>query len=963
MADDQDLQNDAALANRMNPLGGTRSGRGSFGAVMDAKPIRELNAELTKTERLLGGITNQLSRAGGAGSKFVGGIKGFFGKGVEGATGGNVMTNYSHAQQSANSARTMGRPTSPQDSFYDANVTGHPGGTLTDMAHGGGGGGRGGLGGFLGRFGGGDPYLGSVVFQQAGQASSSIGALIGGRGQRTMNNGVPMNLAAASLGFNTQAGTFSPQYGRQQMMAGLAARNPLSGALGGEDIAQGTALLRSRFGPTLAGGDSPLMRGTQGVAGLLPGIGVAGAAGVMAHLASPGVMAATLPHDAGLIARGGRVRSPDEALRKLAETAIGGKLNQMSPEAVELKLFRGRGRDNLMMLVGGDQTTADAVVQYALASATHGRNTGGGTLDMARMSQSAAGMRQLKAAGIGTSYFQNTLELEQERSRTDYGNLEATRGLREAENDLLRSINRGLQGFATALAPAQLALEKVGSSASMVSDVLLSAFALQQLNAGKLLGSGGLGRGTIGGAGRAGTALRAGGRLLRGGALLAGGQVAGSLISGIGEKDGKQNWVAKDVGTIAKYAGAGAAIGSMFGGPVGTGIGAALGTAAGAVHAVIGNHILGGGQEQDVGDPVGTIKNSHNLNPTFLQRLQAMFAENPRLSITSGWRSYERQAQLYAEYKSGRRKAPAAPPGRSKHEKGLAADLGPRSEYPWIKANAARFGLHLPMPGIEPWHVEPKGVTAGVTPSGGTSSSTGSTGKGGGASISGPSAAPRGLVGAALLDSIRARPGTVSNFGGGVGSDSEGLGTAPPTGTGVRLTGPQIKQFALAAGFPPDVARIMAAIALGESSGNTRAHNPNAKTGDNSYGLWQINMLGNMGPARRASFGIKSNEELFDPMTNARAAKKIYDSQGYRAWSVYKKDAHKQYLDDVGDPISTGSGNSSVMVTGGGGTTIQKLDLHLNIKTDRITDSEARRLAEMTMAEIDKLARLTQVSS
>ena len=88
----------------------------------------------------------------------------------------------------------------------------------------------------------------------------------------------------------------------------------------------------------------------------------------------------------------------------------------------------------------------------------------------------------------------------------------------------------------------------------------------------------------------------------------------------------------------------------------------------------------------------------------------------------------------------------------------------------------------------------------------------------------------------------------------------------------------------------------MAAIGLAESGGNPRAHNPNASTGDNSYGLMQINMLGAMGPERRAAFGIQSNEELFDPLTNMKAAKKIFDSQGLGAWSVYKSGAYKQHL-------------------------------------------------------------------
>jgi Lysozyme like domain len=52
------------------------------------------------------------------------------------------------------------------------------------------------------------------------------------------------------------------------------------------------------------------------------------------------------------------------------------------------------------------------------------------------------------------------------------------------------------------------------------------------------------------------------------------------------------------------------------------------------------------------------------------------------------------------------------------------------------------------------------------------------------------------------------------------------------------------------AGATAEEARTFAAIEQAESRGNPKAHNTNARTGDNSYGLWQINMLGRMGPAR-----------------------------------------------------------------------------------------------------------------
>lgn len=99
----------------------------------------------------------------------------------------------------------------------------------------------------------------------------------------------------------------------------------------------------------------------------------------------------------------------------------------------------------------------------------------------------------------------------------------------------------------------------------------------------------------------------------------------------------------------------------------------------------------------------------------------------------------------------------------------------------------------------------------------------------------------------------------------------------------------QIAQLAYAAGWRGENLTIMTAVAMRESGGNPRAHNPNRGTGDNSYGLWQINMIEKYGPARRASFGITSNEQLFDPMTNARAAFILGDNgKSTYHWTQYR---------------------------------------------------------------------------
>lgn len=111
------------------------------------------------------------------------------------------------------------------------------------------------------------------------------------------------------------------------------------------------------------------------------------------------------------------------------------------------------------------------------------------------------------------------------------------------------------------------------------------------------------------------------------------------------------------------------------------------------------------------------------------------------------------------------------------------------------------------------------------------------------------------------------------------------------------LTPAQLATVLKAGGFTGTALVKSIAIALAESSGNDHALNDNPKTGDLSYGILQINMRGDMGPARRKSFGISSNEDLFDPVTNARAGYKLSNSgKSFSPWSTYKSGAYQKYM-------------------------------------------------------------------
>ena len=75
-------------------------------------------------------------------------------------------------------------------------------------------------------------------------------------------------------------------------------------------------------------------------------------------------------------------------------------------------------------------------------------------------------------------------------------------------------------------------------------------------------------------------------------------------------------------------------------------------------------------------------------------------------------------------------------------------------------------------------------------------------------------------------------------------------------------------------------------IAKRESNGRPLAYNGNRNTGDSSYGLFQINMIGDLGPTRLEKFNLQSNKELFDPVTNAEIT--YYMTEGGSNWSAWK---------------------------------------------------------------------------
>jgi cell wall-associated NlpC family hydrolase len=133
----------------------------------------------------------------------------------------------------------------------------------------------------------------------------------------------------------------------------------------------------------------------------------------------------------------------------------------------------------------------------------------------------------------------------------------------------------------------------------------------------------------------------------------------------------------------------------------------------------------------------------------------------------------------------------------------------------------------------------------------------------------------------------------------------------------------QIYAYARAAGFTPDQAVTMTAVALAESGGNSMAH---ATRGEDSRGLWQINM-----DAHRQW----ANLDAYDPAVNARLAYEVSrQGRDISPWTVTHGQSEARYLDyraqaqraaiDAGDGSGLGNwsgveGYGHAAPAGGGG--------------------------------------------
>ena len=200
--------------------------------------------------------------------------------------------------------------------------------------------------------------------------------------------------------------------------------------------------------------------------------------------------------------------------------------------------------------------------------------------------------------------------------------------------------------------------------------------------------------------------------------------------------------------------------------------------------------------------------------------------------------------------------------------------------------------------------------------------------------------------------------GKVQGQFGGSSGGALAASTLPPPNTNPKLL--RIMQAARAAGFQGEDLIRMTAVAMAESSGNVQAFNNNARTGDLSYGAFQVNMRDNLGPARRRQYGLDNNEALFDLGTNARVAKAIFDSQGINAWGAFRDGSFQRWMGQArtAAPSVMGSVGSTVAAAGGAvapSTALQAQELQQNLKSLNTQDTRLSTAIEDLTQWLQKL--------
>jgi len=112
-----------------------------------------------------------------------------------------------------------------------------------------------------------------------------------------------------------------------------------------------------------------------------------------------------------------------------------------------------------------------------------------------------------------------------------------------------------------------------------------------------------------------------------------------------------------------------------------------------------------------------------------------------------------------------------------------------------------------------------------------------------------------------------------------------------------KLTKTELVDLLHAVGFKGEALRHAWAIVMKESRGNPLSHNGNRDTGDNSFGLFQINMVDSLGQDRREKFSLEYNAQLLNPVVNAKIAYHMSNQgENWKSWKGVNNPVVKGWL-------------------------------------------------------------------
>lgn len=513
-------------------------------------------------------------------------------------------------------------------------------------------------------------------------------------------------------------------------------------------------------------------------------------------------------------------------------------------------------------------------------------------------------------------------------------------------------------------------------------------------------------------------------------------RLSGIIGKGIESKNNRQmiGGLLKGIGPLMSMAGAAmtaTGVGSAFGvplmiaGAVATGAGTAMGPSGDGM-ASSGVSTLGTPSTNASGSTTlqkATSQSSFSkMHPTMQDRVMRLIqASGGRVGFDNGYRDSAKQESMfrsrYAEsseptdvfwegkYWKKVRGADVAPPGRSMHEIGLAADL--TGDYEWIKANAHRFGLkHFADVNDEPWHVQPSelpnsrkgyeesGAAWGI-PAGSRKFTSGGSGKNAEHSMGSGSGTDTGLFalkGMSMSEAIRAFRMSGSSSGSGkvvarrrnitqsrfeIPADFRHGGMAK---SNVDI-GQWSADFLRRVGAPVTTANLELMSAWIATEGTRASFNPLAvkstpKNGAEALGPWndfnrdgvknfanyeqgmQMNVYHMQNHAKGVLNALKSGES---PYQVAEAIERMYASWGGKP--VTKSVLKSRGISDTGDgmaPATTNTGTSTTSFMGG---TTFNISPVINLMGSGNTQVDAQIIAKEVSRIIETEMRLRELRS